>query len=114
MKSGKIKRTHMAQSTQFKVVMAEAVYLAITNVCTQNSYRMSVPVLRMSTGLLLYAVMNEGRPNCSMSSQRRMILNRPIQGLGPSGSRGGGGGGEGAAACAGDLLLRLEWCPCEL
>lgn len=53
-----------------------------------HMYLMSVPVLRISTGLLLYAVMNEGSPNCSMSSQRRMILKRPTQGLGPAGEAG--------------------------
>jgi hypothetical protein len=58
-------------------------------------------VLRISTGLLLYDVINEGNPNCSMSSQRRTILNRPTQGLGPSAA------GEGALSALLVLLVKL-------
>jgi hypothetical protein len=58
-------------------------------------------VFRISTGLLLYDVINEGSPNCSMSSQRRTILNRPTQGLGPSAA------GDGALSALLVLLVKL-------
>ncbi len=66
-------------------------------------YLSKVPVLRIKTGLLLYDVIKLGKPNFSISSQRKITLNLPTQGFAASAAL------DGTPALLDDALLFMRW-----